>query len=300
MISLRQVEAFRAVMITGTVTQAASLLFVSQPAISRMIADLEAEIGFKLFERTNRQLVPTAEGHAFYEEVDRAFVGLDQITKTAQAIKEYRTGNFHLITIPSLASSLIPEVIRKFSETYPDVSISLEVQPSQRVFEWIVSQQCDIGLSTLPVENAAIETRAIAQGEAVCVLPPGHPLTQKSKITVQDLGGESFISFKADSIFRHMIDDLFKKAKVRRVLKFQARTSEAICSLVSSGLGMSIVGPVLPGVTFSQDVVVRPFRPSISIDLALMYPAHKPLSRIAQSFVELLQQHIKANNMTNS
>jgi len=289
MISLRQIEAFRAVMIAGTATRAASVLSVSQPAVSRMIAELEADIGFKLFERTNRQLVPTAEGEAFYEEVDRAFIGLDQISRTAEAIREYRTGHVSLVTIPSLADSLVPEAIRRFSGTYPDVFVSLEVRPSQRVFEWIVSRQCDIGLCALPVDNAAIESRPFARLEALCVLPPDHSLTAKKAVSAHDLEGEVFVSFKTDSIFRHMVDEVFETAGVRRTLMLQARTMAGILGLVSQGLGVSVVGPLLPKAGAHRDFAVRPFRPVIPIDLALLRPAHRPLSRIAQRFVELLE-----------
>lgn len=289
MISLRQVEAFRAVMITGTATRAAGVLSVSQPAVSRMIAELEAEIGFKLFERANRQLIPTAEGEAFYEEVDRAFIGLDQIFRTAEAIREYGTGHVSLVTIPSLANSLVPEVVRRFSGTYPDVLVSLEVQPSQRVFERIVSRQCDIGLCALPVDNAAIESRPLARLEAVCVLPRDHSLTAKTTVAARDLEGEVFVSFRTDSIFRHMVDEVFETAGVRRVLKLQARTMAGILGLVGRGLGVSVVGPLLPEAGAHRDFAVRPFEPAIPIDLALLRPAHKPLSRIAQRFAELLE-----------
>ncbi|MGI9503097.1 MAG: LysR family transcriptional regulator, partial [Geminicoccaceae bacterium] len=138
MVTLRQIEAFRGVMMTGTVTRAANMLYVSQPAVSRMLADLEQEIGFKLFTRANRQLSPTPEGVAFYDEVERAFVGLDQIGRAATAIREYRRGHLRLITIPSLASTITADLVARFTKTYPDISVSIEVQPSQRVFEWII------------------------------------------------------------------------------------------------------------------------------------------------------------------
>ena len=292
MVTLRQIEAFRAVMVTGTVTQAANLMYVSQPAVSRMLADLEQEIGFKLFTRANRQLIPTDEGRAFYDEVERAFVGLEQLGRAASAIKEYHRGHFRIITIPSLASTVMSDLIARFSEKYTDVSISLEVQPSQRVFEWIVSQQCDIGLSTLPIENSAISTRPVIEGEAVCVVPRAHPLAGKAKIQPQDLIGEPFISFKADSVFRHMVDDVFQKAGIKRDLKIEARTTEAICGLVGSGLGVSVIGPTFPDVEMHRGLAIKPFDPLIPIQLALLTPAQKPMSRITERFIEIVDDYI--------
>jgi DNA-binding transcriptional LysR family regulator len=279
-------------MITGTVTQAAEILYISQPAVSRMLSDLEHAIGFKLFTRANRTLIPTDEGRAFYDEVERAFVGLDQIMNAAHAIRDFRSGYFRLITIPSLASTVMAELVAKFAERYPTVSVSLEVQPSLRVFEWIVSQQCDIGLSTLPIENPAITTRPVTSGDAVCILPKNHRLVGRARITPSDLEGEPFISFKADSIFRHQVDEIFKKAGVRRSLKLEARTMEAIYGLVAAGLGVSVIGPVFPGNELRHRIATRPFKPRIPIELALLYSTHKPLSRFAECFVEIVDEFI--------
>ena len=283
-------------MITGTVTRAAEVLSVSQPAVSRMLADLEKEIGFKLFSRANRQLIPTNEGRAFYDEVSRAFVGLDQIMECAHAIREYRSGYLRLITIPSLASTVMPELISRFAENFPRVSVSLDVQPSQRVFEWIVSQQCDVGISSLPIENSAIVTRTFMKGEAVCVIPEKHPLARRKFIRPNDLVGQSFISFKADSIFRHMVDEVFQKAGVQRELRYEVRTTEAVYGLVAAGLGVSIIGPAFPLDSTHPRVVVRRFRPQIEVDLDLLYPADKPLSRVAERFVEIVDDYASARS----
>lgn len=291
-ITLRQIEAFRAVMVTGTVTQAAKILEVSQPAVSRMISYLEYEIGFKLFNRANRQLIPTDEGRAFYDDVERAFVGLDQLTKGADAIRDYRRGQIRLITIPSLAPNLMAQMVARFARKYPDITISLEVQPSQRVFDWIVSQECDIGLSTLPIRNPAIETRPVLHGQAVCIMPEAHKLAKRKRIKPTDLEGESFITFKANSEFRQMVDEVFLSAGVQRNLQIEARTTEAICSLVAAGLGVSVIGPTFPTIDLRTGIAVRPFEPAIPIELALLYSAQKPLSLIGERFIELLYEYV--------
>ncbi len=292
MITPRQIEAFRAVMVAGTVTQAASMLYVSQPAVSRMISDLEYEIDFKLFTRAKRQLIPTEEGRALFDEVERVFVGLDQIARAAESIREFRRDHFRLITIPSLASTIMADLVSRVAERYPAVSISLEVQPSQRLFKWIVSQQCDIGLSTLPAEDTAIESRPVASGSSVCIVPANHALARKKKIRPRDLEDLPFISFKADSFSRHIVDEVFRTAGVRRQLHIEARTMEAISGLVAAGLGVSVVGPVFHDGGFHQDIVSRPFTPAIPVELTLLYPAHKPLSRMTGLFIGIVDEYV--------
>src|SRR5258708_21111610 len=107
-IKIRQVEAFRALMQRHTVTRAAQTLHVSQPAVSRLLADFEAGVGFTLFERQQGRLVPTAEARVLYEEVERAFVGLDRISHAAQPIRAMRLGSFRVPGSPAVALHLRP------------------------------------------------------------------------------------------------------------------------------------------------------------------------------------------------
>jgi DNA-binding transcriptional LysR family regulator len=293
MITLRQIEAFRAVMITGTVTQAANTLFVSQPAVSRILGDLENEVGFKLFARANRQLIPTDEGRALYDEVERAFIGLQQIDQAAAAIRQYSRGRLRLITIHSLASTLMVDLIDRFIERYPEIAVSLEVRPSQRVFEWIVSQHCDIGISTTPTEGSGVIANPIASTNAVCVLPESHPLKAKKVIRPKDLAGQPFISFQSDAAFRHKVDDIFSQAGVVRNMNLEARTAEAIGRLVAAGLGVSIIGPVVSAEAFPSGLAFRPFLPQITEELALIYSAVKPLSRLSAQFIEVVEEYLE-------
>ena len=292
MVTLRQIEAFRAVMISGTVTQAANMLFVSQPAVSRILGDLEREVGFKLFTRANRQLIPTDEARALYDEVERAFIGLQQIDQAATSIRDYRGGHFRLITIPVLASTIMADLIARFVERYPEILVSLEVRPSQRVFEWLVSQQCDMGLTSTPTDNVNVATRPIATASAVCVLPERHPLTAKKTIRPKDLAGLPFVSFKSDAPFRHRVDEAFKVAGVSRDLRLETRTSEAVCGLVASGLGVSVIGPVVSADALPKGLAFRAFKPEIKQELSLVYSANKTLSRLSQQFIEVVETYM--------
>ena len=292
MVTLRQVEAFRAIMVTGSVTQAAAMLFVSQPAVSRILADLEEQIGFKLFTRANRQLFPTNEGNAFFDEVERAFVGLEQLDSAAVSIRECKQGRLRLITIPSLTSTLMAGLIARFSRTYPDISVSLEVQASQRVFEWVVSQQCDLGFSTQPIDNPTLSTRVIARGDAVCILPRDHRLVGADVIGVKDLKGERFISFKSDSVARHAIDRVFKDAGCYRDIRMEARTTDAVCGMVAVGLGVSVIGPVFDRGQIHHNLVVKPFEPAIPSELVLLFPANRPASRVSELFIEIVEEFL--------
>jgi DNA-binding transcriptional LysR family regulator len=255
------------------------------------VADLEAEVGFKLFDRSGRRVLPTAEARLLIDEVRLAFVGLDRLKDAANAIGKYRFSQLRLVTIPSVASTIAIDLIKAFAENYPDTFVSLEVQPSDSAVEWVISQQCDLGIASPPMESPAIESRLIEEGEAVCLLPRGHRLAGEKVITPQMLADESFVSFRPDSVFRFNVDEIFRQAGVRRRLQYEARTSDAICGMVAEGMGVSIAGPFLPRLMHDDRLVSKPFRPAPQVQLALMWSTHRPMSAVARQFVELIDSY---------
>lgn len=285
-LTLRQVEAFRAVMIAGTVVRAAELLHVSQPAVSRLVADMEREVGYALFNRERGRLVVTEEGKLLFAEVQRAFVGLSQIDSAAQSIGAMQTGHLRIVSMPLLAGSFLPRVINAFLAEHARVTISLEIQARHLVLDWVAMQQFDLGFATLPVEDPAIHVQVLATEEAVCLVPAQHHLARKPVLHVRDLKDEPFVAFPPESLLRLRVDEVFSKAGVRRRLRVEARTAEAVRHLVAGGAGITVLTLFDVAETLPPGVVVRPFRPALPIQMGVLSPAHKAASRMARRFAE--------------
>ena len=146
-ITFRQIDAFKTVVQTGTVTESARMLGISQPAVSRLISDLESEVGFKLFARSGRNLKATPEAMLLVDEVRRALSGLEQIKHTASAIREFKDAQLRLIATPAFSTLIAPRLIQKFAERRPEVLVSLEIQSIDVAIEWMVSQNFDFGIA---------------------------------------------------------------------------------------------------------------------------------------------------------
>jgi len=293
-ITFRQIDAFRAVVSTGTVTESAQMLGISQPGVSRLISDLESGIGFKLFTRSGRNLQPTLEARLLVEEVRRALSGLERIKEAARAIQQFKHAQLRLITTPAFATVLTPRLIRAFAERRPEVMISLEIQSSDDTVEWMVSQNHDFGIAPPTGKNPVIMNRPLVTSEAVCILPPKHRLAGKRKITPEDLAGESFISYLADSIFRFEVDAIFRKAGIERRLQYEARTTDAICRLVAEGLGVSIVGSIHGERDGSPGYSAAPFVPGIPFGAALIWSRRKTISAVAEDFLSMIETDFSA------
>lgn len=290
MINLRQIEAFRAVMIHKTVTRAAQTLYISQPAVSRLIADLEYYIGFELFLRRKGRLVPTPEALAFYEEVERSFVGLERITDTARDIREFRSGRLFICAMPALSISLLPDIVHRFSQRYPAVSISLQAHSSKRVVEWVSTQQCDVGFIGLSFEDPGVEERTMIEAPLKLVMLPDHPLAAKQRVRASDLADEPFISVGQFLDVRPEIDRVFAEAGVKRDLRLETQLSSVACEMVLAGAGISLIEPATAYSYMSRGLAVRDFEPSILFRYSALLPAFRPPSRLATEFIKAVKK----------
>jgi len=286
----RQLEAFRAVMMAGTITQAGEMLHISQPGVSRLIVDLERNLGFKLFSRRRGRLVPTSEGKSLYEEVRKAFIGLDQIAEAARAIRTMERGRLRIITSAFIANSFIPGVITRFLKNCPNIPVEVDTGVRQTVLELSASQQYDLGLMTLPVEHPAITIAPLIRSAAFCVLPQDHPLSDRTVVRARDLKDQDFISLARGSLFRYQFEQILKNAGVRPRVRVEAQTRQTLFSLVAAGVGIAVVGPVFAADTQHPDLVFRRFEPAATQEIVMLFPAFRPASlptrRLVQSIIE--------------
>lgn len=288
--NLKQIEAFRAVMVAGSMTAAARSLHTSQPNISRLISQLEGDIGLTLFERAGIRLIPSMEGNAFYREVERAYVGLQGLTHAASQIRTLGTGRLRIACVPSVGMTLVPRAIQRFQAAYPDVTVSLHVNSSGTVNHWTGSQFCDVGIAVYSSEASTCETEFLASHAAYAVLPVGHRLAQKTVVTAQDFEGEHFVSLCNGDGTRTLMDEAFARAGVTRVLAAEAQYAAICCEMVSMGMGVTLAHLIVAGNFAGRGVVIRPFKPEIQFPLYLLYPSQLPKDRLTQAFVSVLRK----------
>jgi DNA-binding transcriptional LysR family regulator len=291
-ITLRQIEAFRAVMEAGTVIEAARIMHLSQPAVSRLIGDLERTLGYALFARIKGRLAPTEEAHVVYGEVQRAFVGLNQISQIALDIRNHQVGPIRLITMPALSDGALPGAISAFLLANPRTSINFEIRPRRRVLEWMSLQQMDLGLATLPISDPAIKTIPVARSRYVCLLPPNHRLSKKKRVQVRDLDGEEFISIVREAQIQALRDQPLELVKITRRSRVEVRTNRMIFSLVGAGAGVGLVDLFGVEPWLLDHITARPLELDLWLDIALLVPAARPESRVVSAFIDNYRSHL--------
>jgi DNA-binding transcriptional LysR family regulator len=287
----RQIEAFRAVMLMGRMTTAAELLGVTQPAISRLVRDLEASLDLLLFERRGNQLVPTPDATTLYGEVERSFVGLKRIAEVAGDIHARRAGSLRIMALPALASGFLPRFVGRFVADRSNLALHINGMPSHLVIDAVAAGQCDLGLAAAPVgARAGVDVMPLT-ADAVAILPARHHLAGANEIVAADFEGERFISLGKSSIFGERIDAAFEG--VRRRLLVEAPLAQIACVLVSEGVGVSIVDPFSASEFEQRGVVIRPFRPRIDVGITMLKATHRPLSALAREFADAFLCHVR-------
>lgn len=289
----RQLEAFRAVILRQSITRAAEMLHITQPAVTRLILDLEAEIGFSLFTREKGRLFPNSDALLLYKEVERSFVGMERIAHAAQQIRSLTRGSLNIAAAPALALNLLPEWITDFTREHDDVTASLLVHGTKLVGELVASEQCDIGFVTYTTWQPGVQLETLFSADMKCILPKGHRLSRKSVIDPEDLAGERFISFPREYDTRRIVDDIFAARKIERVMSAECQLSAAIATFVSRGAGVSIVDPVSADY-LPAGVSVHDFAPAIPFEYGVVTSDRQPLSRLTSAFVKFVRQRARA------
>jgi DNA-binding transcriptional LysR family regulator len=294
-ITFRQIDAFRTVVSTGTVTEAAAVLGISQPAVSRLISDLEEEVGFRLFNRVGRMLAPTEEARLLVGEVRQAISGMEHIKEAAAAIGRFGHARLTLVTTPTFATQLAPDLIARFAKERPEAMARMEIEANDDAVEWLVSQNSDFGITASEPMNPTFDSLVLKNEDVYCILPKHHSLTGRALIHAHDLRNESFISYISTSRFRFEIDRFFAAKGVERRMRYDTRTTDAICRLVARGLGVAVVGSSESYLKSIPDCVAVPFAAPLTFRSVLFWSKNRALSVVAGEFLEIAQNSVRAD-----
>lgn len=289
-ISMRHVEAFRAVMITGSVVGAAKLLNVTQPGVSRTISLLEMRLGYVLFERRGRRLVPTAEAEALYREVEQCYVGIERINQAAVDIRYHKAGALRIATLPALGHWLVPQAIAQFLKTRTKVKIFVQLLASRQIAEMVSTRQFDLGVVELPLSRAGIQVQPLPPARSMVVLPINHPLAARPILSLTDLVDERIVLPSPHSYIRYQIDDAFTQLDIAPNIIVETPTTSIACALVAAGAGVTLVSKWTAMPLIGTQVVAIPLQEKLQSQYGVIVPEDQRPMALASEFIELLQQ----------
>lgn len=299
-LSIRQLEAFREVMRTGSISEAARTLNRTQPAVSSLIANLEDELGLSLFERQRGRLIRKPEAHYFLEETEAILERLAHSTRTMKEVGEMQQGRLRIACMPASSQFMLPRLVADFVKDKPQVKVSLMMRASSVIEEWVTSQQFDIGLAETPPPNHALKVTNF-ELDCVCALRKDDPLSEKAIIEASDLSGKPLAVLQEDHPNLLATRDAFRQQKADFNPRFELRNFQPALKLVEEGLCYCICDPMTASSYFEykqieQQLVFRPFRPLVALSVSILQPAHRPASLLTSAFSQILIQSLEELN----
>lgn len=287
---LRQLEALKSVADHGTMTRAAHSLDISQPAVSRLLADLSDELGFTLLDRKDGRLVPTQEARYILPDIARVLEMMKNISATSQNLNASTAGHLRVACLPGFATSHLPAVVTEFLNNRPDVTLTLEPDRPERILEWIIGEQYDCGITDSFDGHPAIDSVTL-DIRTVCIFPTAHHFADYDQIEPKHLQAERLIHTRRDSSFYQTLNDVFRKSAVTPKSIVETRQFTAACELVARGVGVSVVSE-LDARNYQGRLDYRPFAPSVPHKISLVRPIHKMPSKITLDFMEAFKNSL--------
>lgn len=294
--NFKQLEAFQAIMASGSTTAAAERLGLSQSAVSRLLAQFEEDLGLKLFVRQKGRLVPTREAGALLQDAGG-------LVESAQCFRRHseqlRVGGFKRrllkVGLPAtLATGLLPALAGRFMKAHPDVVLEVLTGSYRDSERAILSRDADLALVRVPTEMQGLRVAPTLETDAVCIVPRGHPLEKKRAVTAADLEDQPLVLLGRQRQVRHDVDMAFRQARVQPRVAAEVHSVAVACSLVAQGIGVSIVNALLAQYCRDLPITMRPFTPRISYQLGMATLANAPPPEFAATFERLLLDAILA------
>lgn len=286
--------AFRLIVERGSLSLAAAGMNLSQPAVSRLIALLEAELDLTLFDRSGRSLKMTNEGIAFYHATKHILIGLDEIPRIAKDIS-MGDNRLKLITTRRISQGLVSAALATMRKENPSVRCMVDVLFRIDMENLVGMRRFDVAIASLPVKHALVEVinDPLFKVRIEAVVPNNHALAGRQHVGATDLAGEELIGLWQDQLWRRQIDDFLRTAGVTGNYVIETRSSLMACRLVSDGVGVAFLDRISALGLDLSGVRLKPLEPARWLSFGAIHYRDQPLTSNALKFIDVLRRTIE-------
>ncbi len=290
---LRHIQVFNAIMVSGSVSGAARLLNVTQPAVSRSLQHAELQLGFALFHRVRNRLVPSPEAHALYPHVEQLFGHLDAVGRVASNLRAgAAVTELKVLSILALGHEVLPRALTVFRQKYPKVQVTFRATHSPDIIRALALQEADVGLLYGATPHPALVQDTLAELELVCVARKDFfaSKAKKSGVSLDMLTKLPVVGLEMNDPLGTMLAHACREAGAGFEASCSVQTYHAALALARHGHGVAIVDACTAMSARADEVDVLPVRPAIPIALHAVRPAARPHSVVARAFIGAVLQ----------
>lgn len=290
---LRHIEVFYAIYTTGSVTAAAQLLHISQPAVSKALAHAEQQLGFALFKRDKGKLVPTSEALTLIPEVEQVHRQLHSVKTLAQNIQRQDEGMIDLAITPALGFTVIPQAIAAFSKRYPKVRFRVQTIHNDEAMRALVERDCELALLYASPSYPNVDAHELGTTEIKVLYPRQTFTAQPQSLSLSALTGENLISIWDSGPIGQLLWQQLNQAGVDATSTLQVDTYYVAARMVAEGLGCCAIDALSAHGNPDSRVGMASLEPQLQIPIRALHLNAKPLSKLAQSFLPFVQEALR-------
>jgi DNA-binding transcriptional LysR family regulator len=241
MLTLRQIEVIRAIMITGTVGGAARLLRVSAPGVSRAMKHAEGVLGLKLFVRKGGRYSPTREASDIFSQINGVYDKVEDLQFVVRRLKLGADAALKVGSVPSISNVMIPLAIADIRRQYPDLLIDIDVLKIEEAVDYLLLGKGEAVAMSYRLEHPMLTFMPLASGRLKCIVPEKHPFATLQRVSAHDIVGQELIGIDPSDPYGRIMAEVFVREGLTYRVGIRTRFGSTVCALVSNGLGIAVI-----------------------------------------------------------
>lgn len=285
---LKHIEVFNAIMITGTASAAAELLYVSQSAVTQTLQHAELQLGYQLFSRQRNRLVPTSEAHALYPEVQKVMLQLESVKRLAQALNGGEELQLKVLIVPSLAVKALPEALTLFRKRFPKMSISIRTMHSNEIAKAIALQEGDVGIVYGSQPHPGLIEEKVAVGNLVYLTKADKRGHKKKTILLEEVIHSPFIRIDERDPLGAMLATQWSRMGYAPQGGITVQTHHIAMVLAEQGFGPAIVDSFTAS-ALTENLDSKVLLPEVPVEICALIPQGVRSANPVSYFIEAIK-----------
>jgi DNA-binding transcriptional LysR family regulator len=292
-LTLRQIEVIRAVMLTGTIAGAARLLNVAAPGLSRLMKHTEDSLGAKLFSRRGGRFVPAPEARSIFAQINELHRNLENLQFAIGALKRGEGAEFKFGATPSIGHAMAPLAVADLRRRYPDLLIDLDILKLEDAIDFLLLGRGEVAAVSSRLEHPAITFEPLAQGQLFCIVAEAHPLASKTQISAGEIATHPLIGIDPRDPYGRILANIFARARLDYQVPIKARVGVTVCALVRQNLGIGVIDEFTLAEQNSFGLRIIPIEEDTTLRTFVAFRNDSTLSGVAEFFIAALRTRMK-------
>ena len=290
MYTIQGLRAFVAVCQQGSVTAAAEAIHRTQPQVSRLISELEADFGFALFIREGRRITPTIRGVRFFEEARRTLASFDDIERVVSELRVEKDAPVRVLAPPHAVHTVIPPAIARARKKHPELHVQVEIITRSSIGTWSAYRPFDIGIAALPFDLPWIRKEPLTRTKMLLLVPAKHPLADVERVSAADAAKYPFVALQPASFARQQMDEQFRLLGITPDIVCETQSVMSACQMVAHGIGLTLVDPLLMTAVGLTGVKAVEWEIPIYLEYCLFQPVSGATSELVETLRSALHE----------